>query len=214
MTMHASGFDLRVSIADSGFGGDRALAFACPDGVRYLFVCDVAGPAAEFLANSARMLACMGMSPGVIMQTLDLGLSHYYGGRGLFASAFLAAVDGASLTYVSAGHPDALLFGGEADGHDHLNATGPLLGVFAQPAFEVGALPMPPGTTLTIVTDGILEAPLRAGGRLGTCGFARIVAATLASASAEPAAAVIDATRRRVLRVVDDYAVLMATASG
>ncbi|MCQ6554644.1 SpoIIE family protein phosphatase [Streptomyces sp. C10-9-1] len=59
----------------------------------------------------------------------------------------------------SAGHPPPLLHGpGLRCGAVGLD-PGPLLGVDPSLAFPVGTVPLPPGTTLALYTDGLVETP-------------------------------------------------------
>jgi serine phosphatase RsbU (regulator of sigma subunit) len=207
---HVSTFVLGI---DGAEGGDRALSFTCPNGELYVLVCDVSGsgqrarPPAEFLVDAARILVCQGMSLALVMQTLSEGMRHFYGDAGLFASAFLAVIRERSITYVSAGHPDALLFA-DLRKHVHLPASGPLLGLFRLPRMNECTLSVRPGSTLAVATDGITEAPVGDGARLEESGFARAVAAACASSPDDLAACIVDVVRERAATFADDCAVL------
>jgi phosphoserine phosphatase RsbU/P len=98
-----------------------------------------------------------------------------------FASLFIGIVDERerTITHASAGHEPALLFdGSDASAHVHLQRTGPLLGVEADPRYGDSAIPLFPESLLVVVTDGITDARRSVDGDLsffGTAGVARAV---------------------------------------
>ena len=95
-----------------------------------------------------------------------------------FATLFCAVYDDSTreLTYVNAGHNPPLLFRRGASGADiqpatafgsaepssngilRLEGSGAVLGMFSEGSYEHRSLPLEPGDTLVIYTDGITEA--------------------------------------------------------
>lgn len=98
-----------------------------------------------------------------------------------FASLFIGLVDRRerTITHASAGHEPALLFdGSDAKAHVHLERTGPLLGIEAEPEYGESAIPLFPQSLLVVVTDGITDACRRVDNDLsffGTSGVTRAV---------------------------------------
>ena len=204
-----------AAVSVDGRGGDRAIWFRCPDGVLHVFVCAVSrngGPAegpADYVVHAVRALVCQGMSLGLVLETLDRGFAHFYGGQGAFATAFLATVGEGAITYASAGHPDALLFD-QTYAHDHLAATGHVLGVFSTPRIPQRTVRCAPGSTLVVSTNGILKARFGTAGAIGHGGLARMVGLALHAGCGDPADHVLSEVRKRSKTVSDDCALLVA----
>jgi serine phosphatase RsbU (regulator of sigma subunit) len=146
-------------------------------------------------------LVCQGMSPSLVMQTLDLAFAHCF--PELFATAFLASFEPDACTYVSAGHPDALLLG--VFDHRHLPATGPLLGLFAQANHAQRDALIRPDEVLVVATDGLIEAQHADGRRLWHHGLAEIVRACRAGDPSTLARRAVDEIAARY-DVRDDHA--------
>ena len=201
-----------------GRGGDRAVAIDCPDDNRFVFVADVAGRGraaerpADFLVDAARLLVCQGMSVATVLETLSLAFGHYFGGR--FASAFLACVgDDGAIAWASAGHPDALIVRSDGE-HDHLGASGPLLGVFRDAAYRESCSTLDRGDLLIVTTDGVSDALLADGTRVGEGGVARCAHAVRDAASDPAGAFVHHLFGVMRARLDDDWAVLAARGAG
>lgn len=201
-----------------GRGGDRALAIDCPDENRFVFVADVAGRGrgaerpADFLADAARLLVCQGMGVATALETLSLAFGHYFGGR--FASAFLACIcDDGTVAWASAGHPDALIVRAEGE-HEHLGASGPLLGVFRDPSYRESSSALHDGDLLVVTTDGVSDALLDDGTRIGERGVARCAHAVRDAARDPAGAFVYHLFGAMRARLDDDWAVLAARRAG
>lgn len=98
-----------------------------------------------------------------------------------FASAFVARIDtlAGRLDYASAGVEGGMLFRCLTS-HEHLIATGPLLGMQSRPNYGERSTDFVPGNLLVAYTDGVVEA--RSTGDvtfLGTCGLAKLVHSAL-----------------------------------
>jgi len=78
---------------------------------------------------------------------------------------FLAVHDPAAgtLSFASAGHNPPMLRRARTGAVEHLDAEGILLGVMGDAEFERKTIPMEPGDTLLLYTDGLTEARSPAG---------------------------------------------------
>jgi phosphoserine phosphatase RsbU/P len=103
-----------------------------------------------------------------------------------FATLFLARAHTATgaLEWVNAGHAGPLV--ARADGsHEVLEATGTILGTFADVSWEEGRTTLGPGDVLVLLSDGVMEAARAAASDLGPERLAGLVRAESgASASA------------------------------
>jgi serine phosphatase RsbU (regulator of sigma subunit) len=133
----------------------------------WLVVGDVCGKGAEaaaltgFLRHTTVAYARDAVSPGRVLSRVNrVMLDQDFDGR--FATAILVNLrsreDGrVAMTVASAGHPAALL--ARADGAtSELGRRGALLGVFADVTIEEAEAVLEPGDSLTLYTDGLLEA--------------------------------------------------------
>ena len=131
-----------------------------------IFVGDVAGHGQQ-AADAANALGCYVrrlVVDGVpLRRTLQLAGEYFartlLTDEAAFASIFLAVADlrKATLRYVSAGHEPALLFSGDGTA-EHLNPTGPILGVARKLEFQECLTRLPDDNLFVVVTDGITEA--------------------------------------------------------
>ncbi|PZA20505.1 serine/threonine-protein phosphatase [Modestobacter versicolor] len=153
-------------------GGDWYDAFTLPEGTTMLVIGDVAGhdaPAAATMAQVRGMLRAIaqatGGSPATVLDTLDQVLTDL--GLHTLVTVVVAAVDrdadGAVLRWSNAGHPPPLL--ARAGGGVELLARTPerVLGVAPGAHRTDHELPLLPGDTLLLYTDGLVErrgAPL------------------------------------------------------
>jgi serine phosphatase RsbU (regulator of sigma subunit) len=151
--------------AGNEVGGDFYDAFGDEQSC-WLVVGDVCGKGAEaaaltgFLRHTIVAYARDATSPAkVLAQVNRVMLDQDFDGR--FATAILVNLrfdaDKLAVTLASAGHPSALLArsGGFAC---ELGERGALLGVFADVAIEDAATVLAPGDSLSLYTDGLLEA--------------------------------------------------------
>ncbi|AVV44509.1 SpoIIE family protein phosphatase [Streptomyces sp. ID05-04B] len=153
----------------SQVGGDWYDAFSLSDGATALAVGDVVGhdlEAAAGMAQVRNMLRAYAWAlhepPSQIVARLDEAVMHITDVA--MATLILARVEAADdghwrLTWTNAGHPPPLLIS-----HDGLAAYltgghGILLGTgVSRPRADAGAL-LPPGSTLLLYTDGLIEEP-------------------------------------------------------
>jgi len=151
--------------AGNEVGGDFYDAFGDRESC-WLVVGDVCGKGAEaaaltgFLRHTTVAHARKGMSPGEVLTEVNRAmLNQDFDGR--FATAVLAQLEfgsaGVALTVASAGHPSALIAraGGQVE---ECGGHGALLGIFADTVIQEGSTVLQPGDTVTLYTDGLLEA--------------------------------------------------------
>lgn len=147
-----------------GLGGDWFSVMALPDGRTYLTVGDVIGHGLPSVQDMARLrstgdaYAHQGLPPAQILGELNRFAAHQICGE--FATALVAIFDpkSNSLTYSSAGHLPALLRRAQTGDVVRLsNASGVMLGPFADSVYVQDAVLVQPGDVLMMYTDGLVE---------------------------------------------------------
>ncbi|TFV65368.1 UNVERIFIED_ORG: GAF domain-containing protein [Bacillus sp. AZ43] len=164
--------DLQVAVRyvpatrEAQVGGDWYDVFAQPDGSTVLVIGDVVGHDTEAAATMAQLRGLLrGIAydsadgPARVLAKLDAAVE----GLGLRAMATvlvgrLQPGDAATLRWASAGHLPPLLVGPDG-GTRPLAAerAGLLLGVDARAVRSEQVTPIPPGSTLLLYTDGLVE---------------------------------------------------------
>ncbi|MGH3238955.1 MAG: SpoIIE family protein phosphatase [Spirillospora sp.] len=158
-----------ASPAAAGVGGDWYDAFVLPDGATALVIGDVAGhdlaAAVEMsrLRNMLRVLTADRLTPpceilrrlNTAMETVDPEAT---------ATCILSRVEETGpgrwqLNYAVAGHPPPLLITAGGDGHFLDDVADPLLGSPLDEPYNSAIEPLPPGSTLLLYTDGLIERP-------------------------------------------------------
>lgn len=147
-------------------GGDYCDVLRLRDGRYGLVIADVSGhglgPALLMASVRAalRALALEHSQPAELLTLLDRALAPDLQ-EGRFITMLLAALDTRShtLDYANAGHGPALVYRPAMGSVQTISATGLPLGVLDEPTYEVGPrVPMAPGDTLLLCTDGVVEA--------------------------------------------------------
>ncbi|MCF1592715.1 PP2C family protein-serine/threonine phosphatase [Streptomyces muensis] len=148
-------------------GGDWYDAFPQPDGSLITVVGDVTGHGLHAavmmsqLRTALRAYAVDGSSPGELLTRLHLFLHRLR--LDLYATAVIARLhhDDPTLTWAAAGHPPPVLR--TPDGHVHtLDAKpGAMLGIPLDQEIGDHTVPLPPGSTLALYTDGLVERRAR-----------------------------------------------------
>ncbi|MBF8189386.1 SpoIIE family protein phosphatase [Nonomuraea sp. K274] len=159
----------RPSATAVEIGGDWYDSFLLPDGATILTIGDVAGhdlAAAVTMSQLRNMLRGLAMDrrepPGDILRRLNIATEALYGDG--TASCVLARLSGPfdgrwQLDYSVAGHPPPLLVTRDGKGHFLRGGRNPILGVGdGQPRTSAIAA-LPPGSTLLLYTDGLVELP-------------------------------------------------------
>jgi len=188
-------------ISSRQVGGDYYDAVPMENGQTLLLLADVSGKgvaAALVMSNLQAALwatADLGFGLGEWAAHLNDVLFHRLeGSRYVTAFLLLLERDGRHGTYVNAGHPPALVAGG--DGSQRLDSTGTPLGMLPGQRYETGSVELGEGSALLLYSDGLTEAADESGEELGVEGLEKILA-DVAGEPAEPAATrILEAVER------------------
>jgi anti-sigma regulatory factor (Ser/Thr protein kinase) len=151
--------------AEADIGGDWYDVMPLRDGKAGLAIGDVVGrgigAAARMahLQSGVRAYALEGLRPSVVLERTDAfaqELEH----RGM-ATLLYAVLDAeaGTLRYASAGHPPPLLLGPSGDVVFANGRSGSPLGTVTFPAYEESVVPLDPGSSVLLYTDGLVERP-------------------------------------------------------
>ncbi|GAA3606269.1 hypothetical protein GCM10022419_108930 [Nonomuraea rosea] len=158
----------RASPSAAEVGGDWYDSFVLPDGVTALVIGDVSGHdlnAAVAMSQLRNMLRALAMDrcepPGEILTRLNVAMESL--SDDVTATCVYSRVEELDghyrLWYASAGHPPPLLVSPEGGARFLEGGVSPLLG-FPHTGPRVSqAEPLPPGSTLLLYTDGLVERP-------------------------------------------------------
>ncbi|MFI1505617.1 SpoIIE family protein phosphatase [Streptomyces sp. NPDC020597] len=153
----------------SQVGGDWYDAFSLSDGATALAVGDVVGhdlEAAAGMAQVRNMLRAYAWAlhepPSQIVARLDEAVMHITDVA--MATLILARIEAADdghwrLTWTNAGHPPPLLISHDGLAEYLTGGHGILLGTGARRPRTDATAPLPPGSTLLLYTDGLIEEP-------------------------------------------------------
>ncbi|MFD0476063.1 PP2C family protein-serine/threonine phosphatase [Nonomuraea thailandensis] len=158
----------RASPSAADVGGDWYDSFVLPDGVPALVIGDVSGhdlSAAVAMSQLRNMLRALAMDrrepPGDILTRLNVAMESLSGD--VTATCVYARVEeldgGYRLRYASAGHPPPLLVTPDGRGRFLEGGVSPLLGFPDAGPRGSQVEPLPPGSTLLLYTDGLVERP-------------------------------------------------------
>lgn len=210
------GFDIAArSDSAEDVGGDVFDGIPLGPGTLGLLVADASGHGLP-AALEARDVV-VGMRMGVardlkIAATLER-LNRILCGSTL-SSRFVSLIygelhDDGEFEYVNAGHPPGLLVLGEET--RRLPETGAVLGVLPRTRFRVGHAAIPPGGTLLLYTDGVIECPSPRGEEFGLARLAGMAAVLSDAPAALLASAVFDALAEhsRTTAFPDDASLLV-----
>ncbi|MFG1613210.1 SpoIIE family protein phosphatase [Nonomuraea wenchangensis] len=156
----------RASPSAAEVGGDWYDSFVLPDGVPVVAIGDVAGHdlgAAVSMSQIRNMLRALAMDrcepPGEILSRLNLAMETLVGE--VMATCVYARVepyrDAYRLYYAVAGHPPPLLVTRDGESRFLEEGLSPLLGFPHGEPRPSHAEPLPPGSTLLLYTDGLVE---------------------------------------------------------
>jgi sigma-B regulation protein RsbU (phosphoserine phosphatase) len=179
----------RSPAEESRRGGDFFCHAAQDREMPMLLLGDVASKslAGDFLSVALQLMfhrtLSVVRSPADLLERLNAGLLHCTGSitpSEHFSTAFAATIDqrAAMMTFAAAGTEAALLV--RRDGsHEHLGATGSLLGLARNASYANCVLPFGPGDRILAYTDGVTEArSATSGAFFGTSGIARCLRRT------------------------------------
>ncbi|MEV4366770.1 SpoIIE family protein phosphatase [Nonomuraea sp. NPDC049637] len=156
----------RASPSAAEVGGDWYDSFVLPDGVPALVIGDVAGhdlSAAVLMSQLRNMLRALAMDrcepPGEILTRLNIAMESL--SSEVTATCVFARVEedggGHRLRFAVAGHPPPLLVTAQGHGRFLEEAVSPLLGFSDGETRASWTEPLPPGSTLLLYTDGLIE---------------------------------------------------------
>ena len=150
---------------DAQVGGDWYDLIALRDGLAGIAIGDVVGSGLEAAAkmarlqNALRVYAVDGLRPSVALERMN-GFAREAAGRPT-ATALYGIVDPerSRLDLASAGHPPPLVIEPQGDAWFAEGPAGAPLGVARYPVYEETTIPLQPGTTVLLYTDGLIERP-------------------------------------------------------
>ncbi|TDT38775.1 serine phosphatase RsbU (regulator of sigma subunit) [Streptomyces sp. BK208] len=148
-------------------GGDWYDAFRQPDGGVIVVVGDVTGHGLHAavmmsqLRTALRAYAVDGGSPGQLLTRLHVFLHHLQ--PDLFATAVIARFHPAetTMTWAAAGHPPPVLRTPDGRVRTLDARPGAMLGIPLRQEIADHTVPVPPGSTLALYTDGLVERRAR-----------------------------------------------------
>ncbi|MFF0223973.1 SpoIIE family protein phosphatase [Streptomyces sp. NPDC004629] len=153
----------------SQVGGDWYDAFILTDGATALVIGDVVGhdlDAAAGMAQLRSMLRAYALSqtepPSKIVEWLDqatLDIAEVSMATLVFARMTVTDTGRCELSWTNAGHPPPLLVTHEGVARYLTGGHGVLLGVAAGQVRPDATTELPPGSTLLLYTDGLIESP-------------------------------------------------------
>nr|WP_037868593.1 SpoIIE family protein phosphatase [Streptomyces sp. NRRL S-813] len=153
----------------SQVGGDWYDAFNLTDGATALAVGDVVGhdlDAAAGMAQLRNMLRAYALSqqkpPSKIVEWLDqaiLDIAEVSMATLVFARMTDNATGRCELSWTNAGHPPPLLVTHDGEARYLTDGHGVLLGVAPEQVRPDATVELPPGATLFLYTDGLIESP-------------------------------------------------------
>ena len=155
-----------ASIPAESVGGDYFDYLPLPGGAIGLVVADVSGhgiASAMLMAEARAYLRLLSREvgdPGLLLTAANRALSEDLG-KDRYITMILARVEPLArrISYASAGHPEAILFGPDGQPRSSLRRTGPPLGRRPDAVYVTSDEQwLEPGDTLLLVTDGIDEA--------------------------------------------------------
>ncbi|MFD5829767.1 SpoIIE family protein phosphatase [Lentzea sp. NPDC060358] len=133
------------------------------DGQVLIAIGDVCGhsiEAATIMAevrHTLRAYAVEGHRPAEILRRVDVLLQRFHPTGGLTTMCLLLVdLEAGTVSVANAGHVPPLL--ADATGASYAPVKGPLLGIGLDRP-EATSLPLPPGTTVLLTTDGLVERP-------------------------------------------------------
>jgi serine phosphatase RsbU (regulator of sigma subunit) len=183
-----------------------------------LVVGDLAGHGAHVAARAAglrfgwRTLVAVDPEPGAVVSSLNAQLGdREERSKGIFASLLYAIVDPASgeVAFAQCGHPPPIILTAEQAVAERSADRGPLLGVFDDATWPVARAVLPPGGTLVVYTDGLVEAR-RETDLFGVERACAVLWENRRAALEERLALVVDAARRHDDENLRDDVVVLA----
>lgn len=151
--------------ADAQVGGDWYDVISLRDGHAGIAIGDVVGHGLDAAArmarlqNAVRAYALEGLRPSLVLERMN-GFAREVSG-GPMATLLYGVVDPdeGRLRIATAGHPPVLVIGPGGDAYFAEGPAGSPLGVVPFPTYEESTIPLVPGSTVLLYTDGLVERP-------------------------------------------------------
>jgi sigma-B regulation protein RsbU (phosphoserine phosphatase) len=210
-----------VCLPARGISGDYYDVLPLSDGRVAFAVADISGKgisAAILMSNLhavLRTLARTVQMPGQLCSQLNRHLYEVTQPAAKYATLFYGEWNGADrqLSYVNAGHPLPILLGSGRG--RRLDRGGPPLGLFLDSEYQVGTVPLQPGDTIVVYSDGVTEAETPEGESFGEARLETLVAAHYEKPLAEiQRVALVAARDWSGKEIVDDMTLLLARITG
>jgi serine phosphatase RsbU (regulator of sigma subunit) len=207
-------------------GGDFYDVVQTPDGTLHAMVGDVCGHGPDEASLGVRLrmawrtLVLAGASEDGLLATLERLLGHERDDETVFTTLVQVSVapDLRSATVRLAGHPPPMLLGPGGARLLSECASGPALGLDAGGPWPGTQIPLEPGWSLVLYTDGLFEGRAAAGReRLGIDGLTSLIGAGAADGTATDDEAlhglITEVERRHGGALSDDVAILALRAA-
>jgi anti-sigma regulatory factor (Ser/Thr protein kinase) len=151
--------------ADAQVGGDWYDVIALRDGHAGIAIGDVVGHGLDAAARMARLqnalraYALEGLRPSLVLERMNGFAREVTGGP--MATVLYGVIDPEEgrLRLATAGHPPVLVIGPAGDAYFAEGPAGSPLGVIPFPTYEESTIPLEPGSTVLLYTDGLVERP-------------------------------------------------------
>ena len=175
----------RAALNEASVGGDFSDVFALEKGCYALIVGDLSGKglAAAAQVATVRNMLRYALYTGQTIAEAITRLNNILIANDLltgFATLVVAAFDlpMKTLTYVSCGQEPGLLRRSVGGGVDELPPTGPVLGMNEAAVYQEHVVPLAPGDTFALYTDGLTEAGPHRRELLGVSGVSSLLQQT------------------------------------
>jgi serine phosphatase RsbU (regulator of sigma subunit)/anti-sigma regulatory factor (Ser/Thr protein kinase) len=151
--------------ADAQVGGDWYDVISLRDAQAGIAIGDVVGHGLDAAARMARLqnalraYALEGLRPSLVLERMN-GFAREVSGEPM-ATLLYGVVDPEEgrLRLATAGHPPLLVIGPAGEAYYAEGPSGSPLGVLPFPAYEESTIPLVPGSTVLLYTDGLVERP-------------------------------------------------------
>jgi len=197
-------------------GGDFFDAVASADGSLHVVIGDVCGHGPDEAALGVclriawRTLVLAGQADDQVLNTLQELLIHERHREGIFTTLCMATVvpDQSAAAVYLAGHPSPILLDAAGPRPLSRERAGLPLGVLSDAKWSALELPLPPGWSLLLYTDGLIEGRIGAGPeRLDTEGLVELIGRCDRTSLVRDVVAAVD--RTTVGEPDDDLAVVL-----
>ena len=151
--------------ADAQVGGDWYDVIALRDGHAAIAIGDVVGHGLDAAAGMARLqnalraYALEGLRPSLVLERMNGFAREVAGGPMATLMYGVLDPDEGRLRLATAGHPPPLVIPPDADAYFAEGPAGSPLGVVPFPTYEETTIPLVPGATVLLYTDGLVERP-------------------------------------------------------